>query len=515
MPIVRALAAIGLALIVSGCGLVRSTIASYDVRPNGQQAQDYLLRRSLARGRADSALKKLAKKGEYRPDDKLLAQLYIGVTAYYAGEYKKSAHALQVAHDMAEDRYTKSVSKGSLSMITNDRALPYMPGDNERLLIHYYGMLAYLRMGELEDAAVEARRLSFLLERFDEKRSEMDGSTRAVLRYLAGAVFEAAGDGNDAEVAYRNAVHLVGDSAFRKVRVGSATRTLASTQPVSLGGGDSVELGEIVVVLEYGFVAHRVHQQLLVAMDENELELFGHRDDKRVRIHAERVSNDMMQQMQPSRIGSLDYQTPVPKQHSQGRGRDRDHDHHDSHEGLRFGKADIWMKIAWPVYHRPPVLDKRPWVTLGDGSAVPMELQADVSDAVVSDYNRQSALLFARALARAAVKEALAEAAEEAAESDSKDAKKKKKSEAGAWFAKTAVSLAGDVMERADTRSWQVLPSQLGVIRLQVPAGVQSIRITVPSNGRQSGQTLDLGEVNVRPGALTFVTARAWGDLEN
>lgn len=502
----RILATLGLCAIVSGCGVVRSTIASYDVEPNGQQRKDYELRLALKRGAADSALRKLAPKGEFRPEDKLLAQLYIGVAAYYAGEYRKSAHALQAAHHMAEDRYTKSVSRGSLSMVTNDRALPYMPGDNERLLVHYYGMLSYLKLGELEDAVVEARRLSYLLEVFDEKRGEMDASTRAVLRYIAGSVFEAAGETNDASVAFRNAAALGGDSAFRRVRMGFPARSTVPTRTVALGSSDTAALGEVVVILEYGFVAHRVEQDLLIAVDDGELEVFAHRDDEKVRVHARKMSDNLMTRMHGSRIGSLEYEV-----HTNGRRR-RGHDH----ASPVFRDSDTWMKIAWPVYHRPRVLDARPWITLGDGSAAPMPLQADVSDAVVADYNRQAAWLLARAVARAGVKHALAEAAEKAAsETEADDSKKKKaKKERDGWIAKVAVQFVGSALERADTRSWQLLPSQVGVLRLQVPAGTQTMRITVPGELLSQRRTVDLGDVKVRPGSLTFVTARVWGDID-
>lgn len=497
----RLLAAIGLWVFLSGCTLIRSTIQSYDVRENGQQTNDYLLRRSLADGRADSALARLGRKGEYRTNDELLNNLYVGVAAYYAGEYRRSAKALERAHDMAEDRYTKSISKGSLSLMTNDLALPYMPGDNERLLIHYYSMLDYLRLGEMEDAVVEARRLSYQLERFDEKRDPMDASTRATLRYLAGAVFETAGDQNDASVAYRNAAQLVGDSAFRSIRLGGRSDRIPLASTVSLpsnGWGFEAatpQYGEIVLVVEYGFVAHRVEQQLLVAVDEDDVGLFANRSDEKVRVHARHVSDKLMLTMRPSSIGSLEYD-------------DRDHRHrgHDHDGRAHFSSADIWLKLAWPVYHRPPVLDGRPWITLGDGSAAPMSLQADVSDAVVSDYNRQAALMLTRAVARAAVKQAVAKAAEESA--DGKGDKKKKEG----WLAREAVELTGRLLERADTRSWQLLPAQMGVVRLQVPAGRQSLKLTIPGYAGRSGRSVELGEINVHPGTVTFLTTRVWGN---
>ena len=57
----------------------------------------------------------------------------------------------------------------------------------------------------LEAAAVEARRLSSLLERYDDESPGTNVGMRAFLRYFAGTIFEAARQRNDAAVAYRNA----------------------------------------------------------------------------------------------------------------------------------------------------------------------------------------------------------------------------------------------------------------------------------------------------------------------
>ena len=93
----------------------------------------------------------------------------------------------------ADDRITTSVSANALSLITNDLARPYQPRRTERLFIPYYGMLAYARLEQWEDAAVEARRLSALLAQYGVDRTDTERATHATLHYLAGVVFERAG----------------------------------------------------------------------------------------------------------------------------------------------------------------------------------------------------------------------------------------------------------------------------------------------------------------------------------
>src|SRR5690606_14945169 len=244
-----------LALALGGCA---GLFGSFDVAPSGLRTRDDRLRRMLEGGRADAALEQLVPEGKADPGDALLRALYAGTVAHYAGEYEASSAAFELAVLLAEDRYTTSISRSALSLLTSDRALPFEPSPSERLLIPYYSALNYLNRGDTEGAAVEARRLSALLERYrtDERA---DRRLHGLLRAFAGAVFEAAGERNDADVAYRNARALGVDSML------APTRDVPSAP-------DS--LGDVVVLIERGFVAHRVEQGLAVLLLPEEIELF-------------------------------------------------------------------------------------------------------------------------------------------------------------------------------------------------------------------------------------------------
>src|SRR5688572_21136282 len=100
-----------------GCAVVRGTVASYSVAENGQVESDYILRERLADGRYAAAKSSLEKGGSSRPDDRLLRALYSGTTAYYAGEYGEAASTLARAGTLADERFTKSASKGGLALI--------------------------------------------------------------------------------------------------------------------------------------------------------------------------------------------------------------------------------------------------------------------------------------------------------------------------------------------------------------------------------------------------------------
>ena len=137
--------------------------------------------------------------------DELLRLMHRGLLLHYAGLYEESNEVLQRAEAIIDDRYTKSVSLALLSIVTSDRALAWLPSETERLMVNYYGALNYLALGDSEEAAVEARRLSRLLALSEDEEHDADElAMRELLSYFAGTVFEASGNENDAAVSYRH-----------------------------------------------------------------------------------------------------------------------------------------------------------------------------------------------------------------------------------------------------------------------------------------------------------------------
>ena len=459
-----ATAAIAILLASStGCSMVVGAARMYhDATPQGSERREWGLRRTLAAGEFDTALRHVSSRDDAAPRDKLLRSLYDGLVAYYAGEYARSGKSLRKADEMAEDRYTKSISRGALSMVSSDLVLPYMPGHTERLLVHYYAALSYLKRNDVPGAAVEARRLSHLLQEFDERRDPADRSTRAFLRYFAGTVFEAAGERNDADVAYRNARELADSGALPPV-----------TPVPNLSG-------EVVVLLERGFVAQRVEESMYIEIGD------GERDSLTTVADGNGVAEGA------GAIGRLLRQIETGPDSGVYRagGRRFHREYHDDDDD------DYFLKVAFPVY-LPPVRQRAAaHVVTGAAQTAPFTLTGDISDAIIADYRRQRLLLLTRTVARAAVKYAATELAE------------KKKGKTG----KAIASLAGAVLEHADTRSWHLLPADISLTRLVLPPGTHRLGIRVATSG-ESGGVVDLGEVEVTPGGVAFLTARLWPDL--
>lgn len=254
----RVVSAAVLALVVlttSGCAsLWRGTARSYRVAPSGLPWGEDFVRRALVMGSFDQALARTSPKGDGAPSDPLLQALFRGQVAYYAGQWEESGRAFAVADRLTEQRYTKSATRGVLSMITNDHALAYAPPRTERLFSRYYAMMGRMQAGDVSGAAVDARRLSALLEESSVDLDPAERPTHAMLRDVAGAVFEAAGEWNDAGVAYRNAALLRG-----------VPRAAVDSIDVARPLGDSAT---VVLVVESGFVAHYVARTVALPLDD-------------------------------------------------------------------------------------------------------------------------------------------------------------------------------------------------------------------------------------------------------
>jgi hypothetical protein len=386
-----------------------------------------------------------------------------------------------------------------------------------------------------------------------------------MLHFVAGAVFEAAGERNDADVAWRNAAALGLQVPERAARDDSAT---------------------VIVLVEHGWIAHKVEQSLTLGFGtRDEIALFADDDGRRahdavIRKEAEAKAKSgekhddsadsalaaarskEQRQRREGVTGVSDVITGTRGSPTVGGGtraparapekgedvtrprsaplppptRDADELARRERERTRtvtvttnaspverlFGLltteerdewyADQWdrpmfvrsttnpgyvLTIAWPAFARPEPSPQPMAVAAYDGdslvaSDIPLHV-ASLSDAVVGDFRRQRAAIFARAVARAATKYWLAEKAE-----------KKKK------WAGLLVNAAGDLLEHADTRSWHLLPGEVTLVRLRVPAGTHTLAATLSDPRRGRPMHLEMGTVTVRAGETRIVTGRAW-----
>ncbi|HEU5210703.1 MAG TPA: hypothetical protein VFU06_15015 [Longimicrobiales bacterium] len=496
---------LAVALLVGGCARL---FDHYDVGPSGLARADERLRHLIADPAATQALASLLDERDAFPSDPLLARMYGGIVAYHAGDYGRSAAMLDSATLLIDERTTKSASRTALSIISTDKVMPYQAGDSERLLLHYYAALAWLRLGSAEDAAVEVRRMALLLE---EHPPGNDAGRRlhAAMRHASAAIFAMAGESADADVAWRNARTLLGDSV--------QDARLPRPDP------DSVD---VYLFIDRGFVGHRAEQSISLWLPGDEVGRLRSDDDEgraglatviaaRITAAADEPGNDGYRPLQVAApAGNADAMLADTMSEDSCASPCADPADgttvvaHDSGsailaaESARPGRASgtrgraqrdserdmpYLMRIAWPVFRElsPPLGSVR--VLTDSVSAHTPLVRASVSSAVAEDLRADRPMLVARTVARAAAKLAITRGIE--------DEIREKDDGAAELFAMLG-NVAFAVTEQADTRSWTLLPAAVEIVRVRVPAGGGDLRIEVA--GRDVTRTVDAPGGSIR-----------------
>ncbi|MEW5895205.1 MAG: hypothetical protein AB1650_05565 [Candidatus Omnitrophota bacterium] len=152
--------------------------------------------------------------GSYGKNNRLIEALDRGMIFHYAGRYRRSIEFFEEAKKIYDELYTKSLSKIAASWLWNDSSLPYPGEDFERAMINVFQALNFLALGEHDEALVEARNASSVLQALNDRYpKDLKNVYRddAFVRMLAGILYESLGernDLNDALIDYRKALKL-------------------------------------------------------------------------------------------------------------------------------------------------------------------------------------------------------------------------------------------------------------------------------------------------------------------
>jgi len=427
----------------------------------------------LSQGKYDDALKKLEKTKSDR--SRLLYLMERGMLLHYAGRYEESNNTFEEAEILAEDLYTKSISREAGALLTSDNILPYAGEKFERALIHYYRAFNYIYLRLPDDALVECRKVSFLLQRYqDESEGKSTAySDDAFMQYLAGMLFEWQGELNDAFISYRKA-----EEAYEKYK-----REYGVSQPSSLKGdllrtakalgfseeyehylkkysgsydpeGTDKETGELILIHENGFAPSKVAEELVIPI-----------------LKVDNLGED-------AKIDVWDYS---------GKLRAR--------VGRHYKDVDVEyiLRVSIPNYRsaRPRIAYMK---VQADGTQMSSESVEDVEAIAFRNFDERMPRILLKTIARGVTKYLAF-----------KTAKKKQGEVAG-----LLVNILGIATESADTRSWLTLPNNFGIVRISLPPGKYNLRLSFyDRNGRKEGST-DLLDVEIRDGEFTFLNYRTF-----
>ncbi len=416
---------------------------------------------ALETGKPEDAYTYLQKHAPKKPD--IPFQFELGLVAHYANHFPESSAAFDQAGDIAEDRYTKSVSKELGSLVTSDKLRPYSGTRYERLLSHYYRALNYIYQGQLDGALVECRRATNLINYFKDEE-KYDFFSAGFLAYLSGTIFEAAGEWNDALISYKQAVGYY-QNAAEKTGVGvpddvgyalvRLTRRLGFTddleryrQQYGEPPAHPKNSGELVLFYESGYVPSKSEEALMFPI-----------------FKTDKV--DEPEKFVPTLI---------------------------KREGIAYEevKLEYLLRIAMPTIgsHRPHFAGIN--VTVGRNQETGV-LVEDVENIAIETFNAERPIILFRTLLRGVGKYLLYRQAN-------------KQHEALGLL----TNLAGVVTEQADTRSWKTLPNQIFMVRMPLPAGTHTLDLSfLNANGRVS-QRESVPDVKINPNRITFLNYRTY-----
>ncbi len=204
-----------LAILINGCAAYQLDTAQHKVRTSFA-AGDYQTTAEL--------IKKLDKKNVYQKKDRVLLNLEQGMINHFAHNYEESSRYFSQAELQIDELFTKSVSRAIKSFVVNDNSLAYDGEDYEDIYLNIFKSLNYIHQNKLESALVETRRVTYKLERLEQKYNGLveslakadttgtsqnkwkTGSTSvensALGRYLSTILFAKTGKPDDARIEY-------------------------------------------------------------------------------------------------------------------------------------------------------------------------------------------------------------------------------------------------------------------------------------------------------------------------
>jgi tetratricopeptide (TPR) repeat protein len=360
--------------------------------------------------------------------DRPLAALERGSLQQALGDYRDASRDLEAAEQALELLDLKNDPVGSLgSYLYSDSVKTYKTPPTERLALNAVNLLNYLASGDLDGAAVEARRFQVMRDYLAGEGIVADGPA-ALGTYLAGIVFQYRGEGDRALRYYEEALALgpLDSLVTPVVRLARAhpyrgpnlSALLADGPKATEPAATEPAAPEVLIVLSLGRVPHKEPRRIPVGVAVGLAGTFA--------------------------SGDIDW--------------------------LKYGAAKV---VVYPELVATPSSLGAPEVQV-DGQPVAVEQLIDLGAAIGAEYEQAKPKIIAAALTRMATRAAVAEGVRVAGKQESAllgDV-------LSILFESTMVAL-----DRPDTRSWTTLPERVLVARVPVSAGTHDVEVSFWGGG--------------------------------
>ncbi len=519
-------------------------------------------------GQYTQAATALEKALDPKGDDRLLYYTELGVVYHLAGDYEKSNRLLETAEHIAEDLYTKRISDMLTSAMTNPRQGVYRATDFERVFINYYKALNYFMIASnatsgaakekaLEGARIESRRMDMVLanierengsyeEQADKEKSmfsklmrifsalsgEIIDKNKIVYRndafghYLAGVIYEEHSEYDDARIAYQKSAALY-EGGYREqygLDKGMTEQAWFDTiRMMQKAGGwenewplmsqkklskkkrqdlkDFNQNGHLVVIEHSGVVPERDEMNMILTADPNTRQVLvspiltgdsQRQLDQRFwffALYADKGINDVLSWGHEGRAFDAIMKFGLEKREYIG-------PMWDVADGI--GLIDVLndgMRITVPYYRVPSAQKVGTSKLTVNGKTQKLLLGESVANMAVQQQLLSSSSDLQEAMARAAFKNLTAAKAASIG------------GDAAAVLGFIG-KIAANASSAAETRNWLLLPGQIKVTRMALPAGQHEVKLVSEVNaGKSSSQTTS---VNIEAGKMAIWKVRSF-----
>lgn len=373
---------------------------------------------------------------------RLLYFLEQGVVHQMLGDYETSNTYLEKAYIFTEDE-RGSLVEGAISLLTNPMNTTYMGEDFERVQLHYYKALNFLRMDRLEEALVECRRINIKLNELNDRYEFRKNRYKqdAFAHNLMGMIFEASGEINDAFISYRNAYNAYQET-YNQFGLNAPEQLKEDLMRSAYLNGFTEELRQYEQEFGYSYVHEKADDGEIVVFWNNGLGP----------IKDEWSLNFLITGGDEGRF--------FFKNEELGLSFPFYLDDEDKRSELTDLKV---LRVAFPKYvKRQPVFHS---ATLGaNGFDVQLETAQDINEIAFATLRDRMVREMATSLLRFALKQLTEGLA-------------RKKNEVLGMI----MNLTNAITEKADTRNWQTLPYSIGYARLKLPEGEQTVTLNLQS----------------------------------
>jgi hypothetical protein len=410
-----------------------------------------------------------AQETEYGEKNSVLFWLDKATVLHDAGRYPESDALLDLAERRMDELYTRSLSRGAATFLVNDGADIYAGQVHERTLLHVLRALNYAYLGKLDDAVVEARKVSAFLTELNDRLGDQPLAYRddGFAQYLSGLLFEDQGRADDARICYdasRSAwagYQRAWGMPVPVLDAGAAATPTSLVVPAALtvSGGAPAGTGELVFLHYVGVAPRRETQTLQIAWGK-----------------AMAIVHESKESREDPRVKNA----------------------------LVAGISSDAITVAIPTFVQDPSLVAGSEIEVA-GRRAQTVLVEDVTAIARSALAAALPRITAKAVARATVKFLVAKVAE----------KEMKKQLGDGWgaLAGLAMRAGAAATEVADTRGWAALPAQFRMARVRVPEGTHAVKVSyLSAQGGPAGEEI-LPAVRVKAGQRTYVHVRTAGAM--